>query len=142
VVTGSVGAILGSHPAKGRKESGGVWAVTCPGRRRFQAVAGTYGQRSGLIHTEEVTGSIPVSPTRSEASCDLRTGPLSVLRQQQTAAAASRHALPRAVVAPREVTSSALRCRSPFSTEEFAYAADSLGSGIEAMPADQRGADG
>ena len=64
MVTGSVGAILGSQPAKGRKESGGVWAVTCPGRRRFQAVAGTYGQRSGLIHTEEVTGSIPVSPTQ------------------------------------------------------------------------------
>jgi len=50
--------------AKIRKKSGGVWVVTCPGRRHVEPAADTCGQRSGLIHTEEVTGSIPVSPTR------------------------------------------------------------------------------
>ena len=33
---------------------------------------GSAGER--LVHTEEVTGSIPVSPTRSAAGCDLPTG--------------------------------------------------------------------
>ena len=35
-------------------------------------VADTSGHRRNLIHTEEVTGSIPVSPTRSKAGCEPR----------------------------------------------------------------------
>src|SRR5215467_5659625 len=44
-------------------------ALVCGGRGRWNPPAaraiGSAGER--LVHTEEVTGSIPVSPTRSEA---------------------------------------------------------------------------
>ena len=37
----------------------------CPVQRRFATVTDTSGHGRNLIHTEEVTGSIPVSPTSS-----------------------------------------------------------------------------
>ena len=39
-----------------------------------------------LVHTEEVTGSIPVSPTQLTGQLRSRNWPFSILRQQQTAA--------------------------------------------------------
>ena len=49
-------------------------ALVCGGQRAvWPALAraiGSAGER--LVHTEEVTGSIPVSPTRSEAGCEPR----------------------------------------------------------------------
>jgi hypothetical protein len=61
------GAKMGSHPAKSRQESGGVWTVICPGKQHFANLLDSSRPARGLLHTEEVTGSIPVSPTRSEA---------------------------------------------------------------------------
>jgi hypothetical protein len=61
------GAKLGSHSAKSRQESGGVWTVICPGKQHFANLLDSYRPARGLLQTEEVTGSIPVSPTRSEA---------------------------------------------------------------------------
>jgi hypothetical protein len=58
---------MGSHPAKSRQESGGVWTVICPGKQHFANLLDSSRPAPGLLHTEEVTGSIPVSPTRSEA---------------------------------------------------------------------------
>jgi len=63
-LSGSGGSHSGSHPAKSRKESGGVWAVTCPGRRHFQAVTDTCGHRPSLIHTEAVTSRQRPGSTR------------------------------------------------------------------------------
>ena len=62
-----LGAKLGSHSAKSRQESGGVWTVICPGKQHFANLLDSSRPARGLLHTEEVTGSIPVSPTRSEA---------------------------------------------------------------------------
>src|ERR1700722_14883385 len=39
----------------------------CPGKQHFANLLDSSGPALGLLHTEEVTGSIPVSPTRSEA---------------------------------------------------------------------------
>src|SRR5580693_8985531 len=61
------GAKLGSHSAKSRQESGGVWTVICPGKQHFANLLDSSRPARGLLHTEEVTGSIPVSPTRSTA---------------------------------------------------------------------------
>jgi len=58
---------MGSHSAKSRQESGGVWTVICPGKQHFANLLDSSRPARGLHHTEEVTGSIPVSPTRSEA---------------------------------------------------------------------------
>jgi len=58
---------MGSHPAKSRQESGGVWTVICPGKQHFAKLLDSSRPARGLLHTEEVTGSIPVSPTRSAA---------------------------------------------------------------------------
>ena len=63
-------AKLGSHSAKSRQESGGVWTVICPGKQHFANLLDSSRPARGLLHTEEVTGSIPVSPTRS--------GPMSI----------------------------------------------------------------
>jgi hypothetical protein len=57
------GAKMGSHSAKSRQESGGVWTVICPGKQHFANLLDSSRPARGLIHTEEVTGSIPVSPT-------------------------------------------------------------------------------
>ena len=57
------GAKMGSHPAKSRQESGGVWTVICPGKQHFANLLDSSRPARGLLHTEEVTGSIPVSPT-------------------------------------------------------------------------------
>jgi hypothetical protein len=62
---------MGSHPAKSRQESGGVWTVICPGKQHFANLLDSSRPAPGLLHTEEVTGSIPVSPTRSEPYADL-----------------------------------------------------------------------
>jgi hypothetical protein len=55
---------MGSHPAKSRQESGGVWTVICPGKQHFANLLDSSRPARGLLHTEEVTGSIPVSPTQ------------------------------------------------------------------------------
>ncbi len=57
------GAKLESHPAKSRQESGGVRTVICPGKQHFANLLDSSRPGRGLPHTEEVTGSIPVSPT-------------------------------------------------------------------------------
>ena len=54
---------MGSHSAKSRQESGGVWTVICPGKQHFANLLDSSRPARGLLHTEEVTGSIPVSPT-------------------------------------------------------------------------------
>src|SRR5215813_35028 len=50
----------------------GLDALVCGGQRAadpaLARAIGSAGER--LVHTEEVTGSIPVSPTRSEAFCN------------------------------------------------------------------------
>jgi hypothetical protein len=53
---------LGSHSAKGGQGSGGVCTVICPGKRHFANLLDSSRPSRGLLHTEEVTGSIPVSP--------------------------------------------------------------------------------
>jgi hypothetical protein len=58
------GAKMGSHSAKSRQESGGVWTVICPGKQHFANLLDSSRPARGLLHTEEVTGSIPVSPTQ------------------------------------------------------------------------------
>jgi len=76
------GAKMGSHSAKSRQESGGVWTVICPGKQHFANLLDSSRPARGLIHTEEVTGSIPVSPTQLSGqlrSCDW---PFSVCVQQ------------------------------------------------------------
>ena len=62
---------MGSHPAKSRQESGGVWTVICPEKQHFANLLDSSRPARGLLHTEEVTGSIPVSPTRSGPYADL-----------------------------------------------------------------------
>jgi hypothetical protein len=77
------GAKMGNHSAKSRQESGGVWTVICPGKQHFANLLDSSRPARGLIHTEEVTGSIPVSPTRSEAiwiSIELTMGAISITR--------------------------------------------------------------
>ena len=49
---------MGSHPAKSRQESGGVWTVICPGKQHFANLLDSSRPAPGLLHTEEVTGSI------------------------------------------------------------------------------------
>jgi hypothetical protein len=74
---------MGSHPAKSRRESGGVWTVICPGKQHFANLLDSSRPARGLLHTEEVTGSVPVSPTRSEAtwiSIELTMGAISITR--------------------------------------------------------------
>jgi hypothetical protein len=55
---------MGSHPAKSSQEPGEVWAVICPGKQHFASLLDSSRPARGLLHTEEITGSIPVSPTR------------------------------------------------------------------------------
>jgi hypothetical protein len=55
---------MGSHPAKSSQEPGEVWAVICPGKQHFANLLDSSRPARGLLHTEEITGSIPVSPTR------------------------------------------------------------------------------
>jgi hypothetical protein len=65
---------MGSHSAKSRQESGGVCRVLCPGKQLFGNFLDSSRPARGLLHTEEVTGSIPVSPTQltgQSRSCDL-----------------------------------------------------------------------
>jgi hypothetical protein len=57
------GAKLGSHSAKGRQESGGVWTVICPARQHFANLLDSSRPARGLLHTEEVTCPMPVWPT-------------------------------------------------------------------------------
>jgi hypothetical protein len=88
-----LGAQLGSHPAKRRQESGGVWTVICPGKQHFANLLDSPRPARGLLHTEEVTGSIPVSPTRSEAmwiSIKLTMGAIPVDRDPGQARRAER----------------------------------------------------
>jgi len=114
------GAKLGSHSAKSRQESGGVWTVTCPGKQHFANLLDTSRPARGLLHTEEVTGSIPVWPTQLSGRFRL-TGPaLLILVQQQSAAIGSNKATSpgratvRACRGPREWRPRVPRCRSPW----------------------------
>src|ERR1700761_2591154 len=69
------------------------YAIGTPGTRRprppeyRQRAIGSAGER--LVHTEEVTGSIPVSPTRLTARFQPRSRAFLIFRQQQTAATRS-----------------------------------------------------
>ena len=74
---------MGSHSAKSRQESGGVGTVICPGKQHFAKLLDSSRPARGLLHTEEVTGSIPVSPTRSAAistSVGIAVGAIPVAR--------------------------------------------------------------
>jgi hypothetical protein len=50
---------MGSHLAKGRQESGGVWTVICPGKQHFANLLDSSRPARGLLHTEEVRGNAP-----------------------------------------------------------------------------------
>ena len=50
-----LGAKMGSHSAKSRQESGGVWTVICPGKQHFANLLDSSRPARGLLHTEEVT---------------------------------------------------------------------------------------
>jgi hypothetical protein len=45
---------MGSHSAKSRQESGGVWTVICPGKQHFANLLDSSRPALGLLHTEEV----------------------------------------------------------------------------------------
>jgi hypothetical protein len=47
---------MGSHSAKGRRESGGVWTVICPGKQHFANPLDLSRPARGLLHTEAVDG--------------------------------------------------------------------------------------
>ncbi len=85
-----LGAKMGSHLAKSRQESGGVWTVICPGKQDFANLLDSSRPARGLLHTEEVTGSIPVSPTQLSGQLRSCNWPFWILVQQQSAAAGSR----------------------------------------------------
>jgi hypothetical protein len=46
---------MGSHSAKSRQESGGVWTVICPGKQHFANLLDSSRPARGLLHTEEIT---------------------------------------------------------------------------------------
>ena len=77
---------MGSHSAKSRQEPGGVWTVICPGKQHFANLLDSSRPARGLLHTEEVTGSIPVSPTKLSGLFRPRDRPFWILVPQQTAA--------------------------------------------------------
>ena len=77
---------MGSHPAKSRQESEGVWTVICPGKQHFANLLDSSRPARGLLHTEEVTGSIPVSPTQLTGRFQFKESAVLIMRQQQTAA--------------------------------------------------------
>ena len=81
----SPGSQDGSHSAESRRESGGVWTVICPGKRHFANLLDSYRPARGLLHTEEVTGSIPVSPTQLDGRFRTMDRPFSIFRKQQSA---------------------------------------------------------
>jgi len=85
------GAKMGSHPAKSRQESGGVWTVICPGKQHFANLLDSSRPARGLLHTEEVTGSIPVSPTQLSGRFRTIGSAVLILVQQQSAATGLRH---------------------------------------------------
>ena len=49
---------MGSHSAKSRQESGGVWTVICPGKQHFANLLDSSRPALGLLHTEEVAGHL------------------------------------------------------------------------------------
>ena len=111
-ILSSPGAKLGSHSAKSRREAAGVWTVICPGKQHFANLLDSSRPARGLLHTEEVTGSIPVSPTQLSGRFRSWNRPLLILRQQQTAATIMR-ASHRACGAHHGWRRTGLRCRSP-----------------------------
>ena len=114
------GAKMGSHPAKSRQESGGVWTVICPGKQHFANLLDSSRPARGLLHTEEVTGSIPVSPTQLSGRFRLGEPAVLILVQQQSAEIGSNKATSpgratvRACRAPRGWRPRVPRCRSPW----------------------------
>jgi hypothetical protein len=50
---------MGSHSAKSRQESGGVWTVICPGKQHFANLLDSSRPARGLLHTEEITPHPP-----------------------------------------------------------------------------------
>ena len=79
---------MGSHSAKSRQESGGAWTVICPGNQHFANLLDSSRPARGLLHTEEVTGSIPVSPTMTDL---LEPLPPNIRQDQGPADLAARH---------------------------------------------------
>src|SRR5271170_1202586 len=77
---------MGSHSAKSRQESGGVWTVICPGKQHVANLLDSSRPARGLLHTEEVTGSIPVSPTQLTGQLRSCNWPLLILVRQPSAA--------------------------------------------------------
>jgi hypothetical protein len=75
-----LGAKRGSHSAKSRQESGGVWTVICPGKQHFANLLDSSRPARGLLHTEEVIGSIPASS--SGLAGQLRSCPSRVRRRR------------------------------------------------------------
>ena len=71
-------------------ESGGVWTVVCPGKQHFANRLDSSRPALGLLHTEEVTGSIPVSPTQLTGQLRSCNWPFWILVQQQSAATRSK----------------------------------------------------
>jgi hypothetical protein len=49
---------MGSHSAKSRPESGGVWTVIRPGRQYFANLLDPSRPARGLLHTEAVDGQL------------------------------------------------------------------------------------
>ena len=92
---------MGSHPAKSRQESGGVWTVICPGKQHFANLLDSSRPARGLLHTEEVTGSIPVSPTQLTGRFQFKESAVFVAVQHLGTATASCRATGRAYAARR-----------------------------------------
>ena len=82
---------MGSHSAKSRQKSGGVWTVICPGKQHFANLLDSSRPARGLLHTEEVTGSIPVSPTQLSGRFGTIRPALLIVVPQQSAATGLRH---------------------------------------------------
>ena len=96
-----LGAKMGSHSAKSRQGSAGVWTVICRGRQHFANLLDSSRPAPGLLHTEEVTGSIPVSPTQLSGRFQFRESAVFVAVQHLSTATASCRATGRVYAARR-----------------------------------------
>jgi hypothetical protein len=75
------------------EEPPGVWGSLdghLPWKQHFANLLDSSRPARGLLHTEEVTGSIPVSPTQLSGQLRSCNWPFWILVQQQSAAAGSR----------------------------------------------------
>jgi hypothetical protein len=74
LLIGLAGSQLGSQRPQTPGDTEPHQTRDLAGKRPARLRGATSGDGPALIHTEEVTGSIPVSPTSSPASCGLATG--------------------------------------------------------------------